>query len=472
MAYISKITLPSGDTYNLKDCRVPDNAKFTDTTVIENQNGKFITFDGASSKPIQKLITSIDPVQTGVGDPSSTNIRPITGWTSAKIFCSGKNLYNKNDPAYSFRYNSSTGKIANSNNARSIVIPCKPNMTYTVSKIPASRFSVCYTTTIPAIDVNCYGGIEDYTASHITITTGADAAYLVAYVWLSTEDSSQVSFSEMQASIQIELGNIASKYEEYISPNIYMITFPALAGMVYGGTLNIVNKILTVTYKEIVSYAGETLPGKWISDRDIYISNTSPTVGAQVVYELSTPENYTVEEIYSFYTPDWFYSKRINTNSDIGSTIDTNPVDSSIYDSALIPVVSGDSFILTGRCGASMPLWAFIDNNKILLSKSDLNINVTNLKLTATSDGYLVLNCYNSYPYELFKKTLSNIETISGYNSIYENCGDILDSEIVTRLGWNYAEYIQTFRMNNGTLQYLNDGVWTDVFGSATGVNF
>ncbi len=44
----------------------------------------------------------------------------------------------------------------------------------------------------------------------------------------------------------------------------------------------------------IASYAGEALPGKWISDRDVYAAGATPTTGAQVVYELSTPTTETV----------------------------------------------------------------------------------------------------------------------------------------------------------------------------------
>ena len=39
----------------------------------------------------------------------------------------------------------------------------------------------------------------------------------------------------------------------------------------------------------IASYAGETLPGEWISDRDEYAPGTTPTTGAQVAYALATP---------------------------------------------------------------------------------------------------------------------------------------------------------------------------------------
>lgn len=39
----------------------------------------------------------------------------------------------------------------------------------------------------------------------------------------------------------------------------------------------------------IDSYNGETLPGVWMSSKDVYVSGNSPTIGATVVYALATP---------------------------------------------------------------------------------------------------------------------------------------------------------------------------------------
>ena len=50
-----------------------------------------------------------------------------------------------------------------------------------------------------------------------------------------------------------------------------------------------VNGTATTEWGMIASYAGETLPGEWISDRDEYAPGTTPTTGAQVAYALSTP---------------------------------------------------------------------------------------------------------------------------------------------------------------------------------------
>lgn len=66
------------------------------------------------------------------------------------------------------------------------------------------------------------------------------------------------------------------------------LTIP-LGQTVYGGTVDATSGTLTATMANIASYDGETLPGKWISDRDVYAPDTTPTTGAQVVYELAEP---------------------------------------------------------------------------------------------------------------------------------------------------------------------------------------
>ena len=91
--------------------------------------------------------------------------------------------------------------------------------------------------------------------------------------------------------IQIELGSTATAYEPY-QGSTYDITFPTEAGTVYGGSLNVTTGVLTVDRAQIASYNGETLPGEWISDRDVYAQGTTPTTGAQVVYELAPPVTY------------------------------------------------------------------------------------------------------------------------------------------------------------------------------------
>lgn len=64
---------------------------------------------------------------------------------------------------------------------------------------------------------------------------------------------------------------------------------------VYGGTLDAVTGEGIETWDYIKSYAGEALPGEWISDRDIYKAGATPSTGAQVAYRLAEPVPFMAE---------------------------------------------------------------------------------------------------------------------------------------------------------------------------------
>ena len=58
-------------------------------TVENTASGDIASFtDGADDYPVKDLVAHIDPVQSGSGDPSPDNVRPITGWTGANVVVS------------------------------------------------------------------------------------------------------------------------------------------------------------------------------------------------------------------------------------------------------------------------------------------------------------------------------------------------------------------------------------------------
>jgi len=77
-----------------------------------------------------------------------------------------------------------------------------------------------------------------------------------------------------------------------------------LPSAMYGGIVDVLNGTVIITHGHIASYNGETLTGRWYSDRDEYVAGTTPTTGAEVVYELETP----IEQTCSSYTPTMFSS--------------------------------------------------------------------------------------------------------------------------------------------------------------------
>lgn len=48
--------------------------------------------DGADDIPLKSLVVGINPIQSGSGDPSPTNVRPISGWTSMTVNANGTEI--------------------------------------------------------------------------------------------------------------------------------------------------------------------------------------------------------------------------------------------------------------------------------------------------------------------------------------------------------------------------------------------
>lgn len=71
--------------------------------------------------------------------------------------------------------------------------------------------------------------------------------------------------------------------DEYTSQNI------DLNVDVFGGYVNLVTGEIFATHGHIDSYNGESLPSSWESSIDEYVEGTTPTIGAEVVYLLTSP---------------------------------------------------------------------------------------------------------------------------------------------------------------------------------------
>lgn len=70
----------------------------------------------------------------------------------------------------------------------------------------------------------------------------------------------------------------------------------------YGAEIDLVTGTIRKTWECIESYAGEELPGRWLSSMEPYNSESTPTIGAQVLFELESPIIYedAIEPLYDF----------------------------------------------------------------------------------------------------------------------------------------------------------------------------
>ena len=229
-----------------------------------------LSISDAKPKSAKSLIVGMEPIQAGSGEPSPDNIRPITGRTGVTAFRTGKNLWD-------------ASQMTESATWVNVVLQLPPGQ---------------YTMSTDKPDNN---GLPVYFRRLSQSQGAATSVYSGHPVTRSLSDANdplQVSFRRASGTdvfsnykFQIELGSTESAYEPY-SGNTYPVSWQTEAGTVYGGTVDVVSGVLTVTDAEIASYNGETLPSTWISDRDVYAEGTTPTIGAQVVYELATPQTY------------------------------------------------------------------------------------------------------------------------------------------------------------------------------------
>lgn len=128
-------------------------------------------------------------------------------------------------------------------------------------------------------------------------------------------------------------------------------TTVSLGRTVYGGNLDVTTGELEVTWENIASYAGETLTGEWLSSLDEYSTLGTPTTGAQVVYELATPQTYnlTPTQVKTLLGQNYVSHDGGGTISLVyikkDSTIIPNPSDAEVPLTGL--EISGKDFVIT-----------------------------------------------------------------------------------------------------------------------------
>ena len=200
-------------------------------TVENTASGDIASFtDGADDYPVKDLVAHIEPVQSGSGDPSPENVRPITGWTGANVTRTGKNLLDASACIVG-RYITSRGEIkATSGWSASDYIPVKSGETYTLSNYNPDGTAANHA--FYCVDKSFLSRIPAAGNNTFTVPSGA------YYVRVSIK-------TENLTGAQLELGTTATAYEPY-QGDTYAVTFPAEAGTVYGGTLDVTTGVLTV----------------------------------------------------------------------------------------------------------------------------------------------------------------------------------------------------------------------------------
>ena len=226
-----------------------DSAYVTDTA-----SGSIASFpDGADNVPVKSLVVDIEPVQSGSGDPSPTNIRPISGHDTAKVTRTGKNLLDYADKTISTRITSVTDNgdgsftvVASGANATiEHIIPVTAGETYTIKcesatnvSGNASQMAVCTVYDGETSSSTALLSNATYDSSAKQFTPTGNYVRVVCKVTGGNGAGTGIIVKP-----QLELGTTVTPYEPFA--DIQTVTID-LDGTIYGGTLDVGTGVLTV----------------------------------------------------------------------------------------------------------------------------------------------------------------------------------------------------------------------------------
>ena len=281
-------------------------------------SGNPVTCNPVEGYPLGVAVT-MEPIQVGTGDPSPDNVRPISGWDEVTVTRCGKNLLkltgrtvqslpadfqqgsekNKYPVGDGYLYvgitsngywrpriitdyvitdNSISINTSSGGYGIGMCVKIVPGASYVVGKDGDDTNTI----------INAITTKKDGLVSRLVVLgtnnnkfTAQDGEEWVIVVFRPTHNV-LVTYQNPQ----LELGSTPTAYAPY-QGNDYTLTLPET---IYGGTVDAVTGVGSKEWGFIASYNGESLPGEWISDRDVYSSGTTPTTGAQVAYKLATPE--------------------------------------------------------------------------------------------------------------------------------------------------------------------------------------
>ena len=203
--------------------------------LLKSESGQAINITDGAPLYLQECKAEIESVQEGSGDPSPTNIRPISGQTEVTVTRCGKNMFDISSLIY--------GRIDNNGNdyqdgspnfKRTQYIFLKAG-TYTLSRKTASSWYKCYLYNLNKIGVGFL--VNNNTDLYNSFVLENDGYIRIAFGYVPTDEDC----------IQLEHGDTATEYEAY-NGNTYTIQ---LGDTIYGGELDVVTGELRATHGEV-----------------------------------------------------------------------------------------------------------------------------------------------------------------------------------------------------------------------------
>ena len=250
--------------------------------------------------------------QAGSGDPSLENIRAISGRESVDVRACGKNLLPPQDTRTALGVTLTVqedGGLHLSGTCTSA--PGSPVLFVVLMGTILDGQYIFSMRNAQAIGSHLQMRLlESETAQVSTAPTNFDASTANATNTFTLDNQYVYGWAirigggetyDVTLYPQLEAGDTATAFEPYrsmggtVTPTEPIYGLPDAKDTVEVST----DGDVTVTRRTgyIASYSDESLPGGWISSHDVYAAGTTPTTGAQVVYELAEPTTETLSPV-------------------------------------------------------------------------------------------------------------------------------------------------------------------------------
>jgi len=210
----------------------------------ETYSGSIVSFDGTETTAIKSLKVNIVPKQSGSGDPSPSNVRPISGYEGVNVEQRGKNLLS--DYGSQLPYSELGVSITGSGGEYTMVVNNASGYPFTrictlkglkkgtyriSSNAPVGGARIMNRSVSPAVSIG-----DQTNRFIITEDITDDLAVELAFT------GSQLTNGTYYIKVQLELGSTATDYEPYEGESKSI----SLGQTVYGGVLDVVSGKLSV----------------------------------------------------------------------------------------------------------------------------------------------------------------------------------------------------------------------------------
>ena len=211
-------------------------------------SGNIASFRSAGMANIESLKVNLPVQQTGTGDPSPTNIRPLVPWTGINVYQRGYNIFDTDNAGWeSGKYINDSGQVKSNTSYMytSEYTPVLPSATYTFSLISPS--------TSTGITVCKYDASKNFISREVAVSSSTSTLQSGTITTDSNTRFVRFSCNKNAKYIMIEVGsNVHSNYSSDLYKPYAGVNVPVtwtVTGGFYAGYVDVAKGNLVMTHK-------------------------------------------------------------------------------------------------------------------------------------------------------------------------------------------------------------------------------